>query len=149
MSKASALTVDLILTLGYRHGFGALSPFFHNLRDGRALGSRCPVCGDVRFAPRRFCMHDGAATEPHHPNGIGHIIRTTTGSVPIPLSQPAQDRIFAEVAMDGADNRVLARLLGDAAMLQPGAWVRLATPAATPPHPIQALVFVPLEGSAP
>jgi len=144
MKDHTALTVDLTLSLGYHHGFGALTPFFLALQQVRALGSRCSVCGDVRFPPRRICLHDGAPTEPHPLNGIGQVVRVTTGSVPIPLSEPTQNRIFAEVAMDGANNRVLARLSGDPALLQPGAQVRLAPlTTTTPPHPIQALVFEP------
>lgn len=144
MSEDNALVADLTLSLSYHHGFGALSPFLHALQQGQALGSRCAACSDVRFPPRRICLHDGSTTEPQPLDGTGQVVRITTGSVPIPLSSPPQEQIFAEVAMDGADNRVLGRLSGDPARLQPGARVRLAPPATTLPHPIQALAFEPI-----
>lgn len=144
MSDEPALSVDLALTLGYHHGCGALSPFLNALREGRALGSRCPKCGDVRFPPRRLCLHDRNPTEPLPLDGTGEIIRLTTGSVPVPLSVPAQEQTFAEVLMAGADNRVLARLTGDPAQFRTGAKVRLASPKNPVRHPIQSLVFEPL-----
>ncbi|MCZ4354038.1 zinc ribbon domain-containing protein [Roseovarius aestuarii] len=143
MSEDTALNVDLTLSLGYKHGFGAMSPFMRALTEGRALASRCPKCGDVRFPPRRICLNDGTQTHEHLLDGTGTVVRLTIGSVPIPLSAPAQEQIFAEVAMDGTDNRVLARLTGDPARLLAGAKVRLTPPPHTVPHPIQALVFEP------
>ncbi|SFO38122.1 Uncharacterized OB-fold protein, contains Zn-ribbon domain [Roseovarius lutimaris] len=148
MSTQTALSVDLTLSLTYHHGFGALSPFLTALQQGSLVGSRCPACGDVRFPPRRVCLHDGDATEPHQLDSTGQVIRVTVGSVPIPLSEPAQDRIFAEIAVDGTNNRVLARLSGDPTLLKRGARVRLVPPSTTkPPHPIQALIFEPIEGT--
>jgi len=144
MSDRNALSINLTLSLCYRHGFGALSPFLRALQEGQTIGSRCPTCGDVRFPPRRLCLHDGAPTEAHPLGGTGQVVRITTASVPIPLSTPAQHHIFAEVALDGADNRVLARLSGDPGRLHQGSRVRLAPTTGTPlPHPIQALVFEP------
>lgn len=141
MSEDNAMTVSLTLSLEYHHGFGALSPFLRDLQQGQALGSRCPACGDVRFPPRRICLHDGLSTEPYPLDGTGQVVRVTTGAVSIPLSEGAQDRTFAEVAMDGADNRVLARLSGNPAQLKSGARVRLVQSPTTHPHPIQALIF--------
>lgn len=136
-----ALVADLALGLRYRHGFGALSPFLRALQEGRALASRCPACDDVRFPPRRLCLHDRTPTVPHPLDGTGEVLRLTTGVTPIPLAGEAREETFAEIAMHGADNRVLARLRGGPAA--PGARVRLLAPAGELEHPIQALVFEP------
>lgn len=143
MREETALTADLRLSLRYQHGFGAMSPFFRALRCGRALGSRCPSCGDTRFPQRRICLHDGTPTEPKPLDGTGKIVRVTVGFIPIPLATPAQEQTFAEIAMDGTDNRVLARLRGESSRFYAGAMVRLASPDSSVLHPIQLLVFEP------
>ncbi|WP_417260265.1 Zn-ribbon domain-containing OB-fold protein [Celeribacter sp.] len=143
MSEDKALTVDLKLSLGYHHGFGAMSPFFRALQHGQALGSCCPKCGDARFPPRHLCLHDRTPTEPKHLDGTGKIIRVTVGSIPIPLATPTQEQAFAEIVIDGTNNRVLARLSGNPARFCPGSKVRLVPPQNAVPHPIQLLVFEP------
>ena len=144
MTNEHHLQVELALELRYKHGFGSLSPFLRLLGQGRALASRCNACGDVRFPPRRVCLHDSTDTAPHELSGSGCLVRATTGEVAIPLTEPAQILTFGEIAMDGADNRVLARLRGDPAQIRPGARVRLAPPEGQVSHPIQALVFEPI-----
>ncbi|MBW3098312.1 Zn-ribbon domain-containing OB-fold protein [Pseudohoeflea coraliihabitans] len=141
------LVARLQLNLDYTHGFGRLSPFFKALAGGRALASRCPACGDVRFPPRRLCLHDGAPTETHDLAGTGTIMRVTFTSTPIPPGTTAADEAFAEIAMHGADNRVLARLAGSPDRFCPGTSVVLHPPAGERVHPIQALVFEPNEGT--
>lgn len=143
MSEDKALTVDLQLSLGYHHGFGAMSPFLRALQHGQALGSCCPSCGDARFPPRRLCLHDGTPTEAKHLAGTGKIVRVTVGSIPIPLATTTEEQAFAEIAMDGTDNRVLARLSGNPALFCTGSKVRLVLPQNVVPHPIQSLVFEP------
>ena len=146
---AGNLVVDLGLSLSYRHGFGDLSPFFKALLEGRALASRCPACGDVRYPPRLVCPRDGTATQWQALSGEGSLTAFTIGRCRLPLGQDERDHIFGEVAMDGASNRVFARIAAAAEQLQPGVRVRLAPPVAPslappPPHPIQALVFIPI-----
>lgn len=138
------LVVDLQLTLSYRHGFGALSPFFQGLLEGRALASCCPVCGDVRFPPRLVCPHDGAATDWRALSGEGRLVSFTLGRGRLPLQHEAGEQLFGEVALDGASNRAFARIEAPAAQLRPGLRLRLMRPTTPPPHPIQALVFVPI-----
>ncbi len=136
---------ELDLHLHYRHGLGESAPFFDALADGKAVASLCPKCNDRRFPPRILCPHDRTPTESRKLSGEGVLVRFTIGAASSLLVTDGSDTVFGEVAMDGADNRVLARIEAAADSLAAGQRVRLAEPHGEVGHPIQYLVFEPIE----
>ena len=135
---------DLDLHLRYRHGFGAASPFFDALLGGEALASRCPKCDDRRFPPRQICPRDRTPTECCILSGHGTLVRFTVGSPSSLLESAGKTLVFGEVAMDGANNRVFARIeLGEEEPAE-GLLVELVPWLGNLRHPIQALVFKPV-----
>lgn len=143
-SGARYRILNLDLSLEYRHGLGATTPFFQALIAGKALASCCPTCGDVRFPPRAICFQDGSSTEEFELTGEGRLTGYTIGQPSALLNEGGKDRIFGEVAMDGANNRVFARIEATESLLAVGQRVHLARPNAELRHPIQAMVFVPI-----
>ncbi|MFX0115750.1 MAG: Zn-ribbon domain-containing OB-fold protein [Candidatus Hodarchaeota archaeon] len=41
----------------YTFRLGALSPYAKGLMDGKLLGTKCPICGDITFPPRVNCWN--------------------------------------------------------------------------------------------
>lgn len=133
------------LSLSYSHGFGAYRPFFEALIQGQVLGSRCPICDEVRFPPRMRCPTHHAGTEMTELTGYARLLSWTTGPVRLPQARDTAEQTFGLVQLDGAINSTLVRIEADAAQLKTGALLRFRPPDENGdlPHPIQALVFRP------
>jgi len=117
----AAVTIPLSMTLRYNHPLGARSPYFEGLSGGRAIASRCAVCGCGWFPPRHCC---GTGFHWEDLPGAGTVVAATDG--------------FALVAMDGARNLALAKLREPA---QAGVRVRIVQAAGPVEHPAQASLF--------
>lgn len=75
------------------------------------VGSRCPMCGDVRFPARNLCPTDLAECQPHSIRGTGVIYEVVLVELaPLGFTAPYRAgyidlddgvRIFAQVATDG------------------------------------------------
>lgn len=133
------------LSLSYSHGFGAFTPFFDALMRGRLLGSRCPVCDEVRFPPRMRCPTHRVETEMTPLTGYGRLLSWTTGPVRLPQANDTTVLTFGLVQLDGAINSTLVRIDADEAELATGALLqfkRLDENSGLS-HPIQALIFQP------
>jgi len=131
----------LSMHLEYDHGLGELTAYFDALREGKALGSRCPSCGKVSVPPRFSCADDGAATEPHPLKGVGRIAGITHTRSTLPFADAAGDHAFVLIAMDCADNLMFGRMAVGHDDVEVGAMVRLAGCEGESPHPAQAAVF--------
>ncbi|MGQ0564219.1 MAG: hypothetical protein ACT4OK_04000 [Gemmobacter sp.] len=80
---------------------GAMAPWFGGLRAGRAVASRCAICGRVACPPQRCCDCGGAVTDV-----------TLKGRATVEVRTTGADGDVALVRMDGADTRTLALLDG-------------------------------------
>lgn len=135
--------ITLALEFRYRHGFGALAPFFEALEQQRAAGTQCPRCGRCWYPPRLTCPHDFADAAwcelaPH-----GTVVQLTHGPGAIPLGAGSGDLAWGLVRLDGCDNGMLARLVDASGDVQRGTRVSLLGAETTPGHPIQHAVFAP------
>ncbi|WP_029132896.1 Zn-ribbon domain-containing OB-fold protein [Sedimenticola selenatireducens] len=134
------------LSLSYSHGFGAFTPFFDALMQGRILGSRCPVCDEVRFPPRMRCPTHHIETNMTELTGYGRLLSWTTGPIRLPQAKDTTPLTFGLVQLDGAINSTLVRIDADETQLITGALLRLQRLKENSglPHPIQALIFQPV-----
>ncbi len=135
------LPPDLSLLLTWRHGYGALTPFFEALREGRLIGARCPVCGLVTTPPRTRCGSDGAPMQQIDLPPTGIVTQLTTGAASSLLGQGPGTPTFALVQITGSDTRLLARLDVKPGQAAAGSRVRLMRCMGPVMHPVQALVF--------
>ena len=133
---------SLSMTLNWHHGLGALAPFFAALAQGRILASRCRECGHTTVPPRRRCQTDGLAMAVIDLPPTGIVRGLTMGAASRLLGLGAQDQLFAEVQVQGSDDRLLARIDPTGGAVAVGTRVRLAASGLAPVHPIQNLVFV-------
>ena len=125
---------SLKVEFDYDYSLGELRPYFDALLEGRALGSRCPQCERVNFPPRLSCNFDRQFAAWHELSGEGTIIQLTVG----------KEGVFAEIAMDGADNYCLGRLSGT--NFCPGDRVVLnVSEEASIRHPAQIAIYRPIE----
>lgn len=138
----SAAALPLELRLRYTLTAGALRPYFEALQRGQALASRCPQCRRTWFPPRLLCPYDRRGTEWIALNGRGRIVNVTSGVSRLPLAQTSAHHCFALIALEGADNVGLARVIGDVATLLPGTHVRLIASPEAAPHPAQSACFI-------
>lgn len=137
---------DMELRLTYAHGVGDLQPYFEALGHGRALASRCSVCGRVWFPPHIHCPADGGAGEWVELDGRGEIVSATRTHSRLPMAETSADHVFVLVAMDGADNAAFGRLRAgtdDPGLV--GRRVGLAGVTEAVPHPAQGTLFELLE----
>lgn len=140
---AAPRTLPLSLHLQHRMPLGELAPYFEALLAGRALATRCTVCGRSWYAPRLACPQHGLQTQWHELPGHGRVLAVTRADGPLPFRDAAPSmHSFALVAMAGADNQCFARLSPSASALQPGQTVWISRAAGDWPHPSQAAEFV-------
>lgn len=132
-------SLQLIFT--YRHAYGALQPFFDGLRQGVAVGTRCPVCGRRWYPPRMTCRYHGVPAEGVEFSGRGEIIALTSGPTKLPLADRVCETTWALVRLGEAENAIVARILADGRVAEPGAGVMLVPPTGPAPHPAQHAVF--------
>jgi len=144
LDKSGVMPINL--SLSYSHGFGAFTPFFEALMQGRVLGSRCPVCDEVRFPPRMRCPVHHTDTGMTELTGFARLLSWTTGPVRLPQASDTAVLTFGLVQLDGAINSTLVRIDADETQLTTGALLRFQRleEDSEPPHPIQALVFRPV-----
>lgn len=140
---ADAAAVELVFTWRYNHALGGLTPYFDGLLAGRAVATRCRVCGRAWFPPRLSCPDHGAAIDWTTLSGHGNIIVATRTAVALPLTERTEAAWFALIAMDGAQNATVGRLLFEGAAT-PGLRVRLERDAGAIAHPAQAACFRPI-----
>ncbi len=132
------IRIDLLLR--YEHPLGALAPYFEGLAKGRAMATRSPSNGRVWFPPRIVCPYDFSETEWIELEGTGQIVSVTMGPGRLPLTEQVGELSFALIAVDGADNLTLGRVIGEGTP-RLGSRVRLARLDEAPPHPAQAACF--------
>lgn len=139
----AAHTLALHLHLQHQMPLGELAPYFNALAAGRALATRCTVCGRSWFAPRLTCPQHGLRMQWHELPGHGRVLALTQTLTPLPFNDaPPTTHGFALVAMAGADNQCLARLSPALQGAQPGRTVWISRAAGVWPHPAQAAEFV-------
>ncbi len=128
--STNPLYFPLKVELDYSYSLGDLKPYFDALQEGRALASECPECREVKFPPRLQCDKDGKMAGWKELTGLGTVKRITAG----------RNETLALIAMDGADNLCLGRLVGKDLVV--GDRVRLERIDATDiQHPAQCAVF--------
>lgn len=136
-------TLPLRLQLQHRMPLGELAPYFAALAAGRALATRCTVCGRTWFAPRLSCPDHGPRTAWHELPGHGELVAVTHAVTGLPFVDAAPARHgFALVAMAGAENRCFARLSSTLQAARPGQTVWISRAAGDWAHPAQAAEFV-------
>lgn len=136
--------LTISLTFRYRHGFGALAPFFEALEEGRAVGTRCPRCSACWFPPRLTCPYDFADAVWCELPPYGAVRQVTHGPGSIPLSSISDEMMWALVQLDGCENSMLARLTDLSGGAKQGARVQLVGDSENEAeHPIQHAVFSP------
>lgn len=135
-------TVELIVSMRYRHRFGALVPWARGLRRGVAMATRCAACDRIWFAPRLVCSCGHGDMKWMSLSGRGTVRFVVTAMVTLPLTSRQQAWPIALIAMDGTCNAVLGRLT-QAAGATPGLRVRLVRDPGAGVHPVQQMLFVP------
>ena len=97
--------VERPIRLDYTYSPGrATSRFLKGVTEGKLLGQRCPVCGNVYIPPRGSCPIDGVATEEEvELSGTGTV--TTFCVVNIPFAGQAVEcpYVSATILLDGAN----------------------------------------------
>lgn len=142
-NAAAPHTLPLHLHLQHQMPLGELTPYFHALAAGRALATRCAVCGRSWFAPRLACPEHGWRTQWHELPGHGRVVAVTQTVTGLPFNDAgAAMHGFALVAMAGAENLCFARLAPTLPAPQPGLTVWISRAAGQWPHPSQAAEFV-------
>ena len=120
---------DMFLTINmelqYTHPFGKLSPYFDGLASGRAMASRCGICGWVWFPPHITCPEDGGKCEWLELDGNGEVISLTKTRSIIPFTEKYIDHIFVMVAVAGANNVTFGRVISSENVTSLGDKVRL------------------------
>jgi len=91
--------------LHYEHTASAgESRFLAGLADGRLLGERCPVCGQVYIPPRGACPTDGVpTTEEVELADVGTVTTFCVVNVPYPGQRVTPPYVAAAILLDGAD----------------------------------------------
>ncbi len=136
-------TLALHLHLQHQMPLGELAPYFRALAAGRALATRCTVCGRSWFAPRLACPDHGPRTQWHELPGHGRLVAVTQTQTSLPFNDNiSASHGFALVAMAGADNLCFARLAPALHAAQPGQPLWISRAAGVWPHPAQAAEFV-------
>ena len=141
--SSTELTLQAHFT--YRHGFGALTPFFKGLLQGRVLATLCETCGKKFCPPRMRCHCGGKAEDWVTTSGCGVLRQITLASAPQKPLRLDGEVAFGLIQVEGCQNLIFARLDTMANKLRPGAKVRLIETSADVVHPIERLVFGPLE----
>ena len=142
-SASAASTPEVTLTLRYTHALGVLSPYFEGLAAGRALASICTACGRTWFPPRPGCCSRAGAVQWTALTGAGRIVAGTGGGGTLPFGGGPAGEGLALIALDGADNLALGWVDGFGGEPPEGARVRLVACGRHPPHPAQAVHYVP------
>ena len=134
--------VQLSMALTWQHGLGSLTAFFAGLERGVIIGSQCTGCRHTSVPPRGRCPHDGAAMQQVELPPVGVVFGVTTGPASRLLETDGDVHIFAEVQIDGSDNRILARIDPAAGRVSTGSRVVLVQIRSRSTHPVQHLVFM-------
>ncbi len=129
------------------HTYGQLTPFFHGLRAGRLLGTRCadPGCETRAWLPpRAHCPDCLRRTEWVELPQVGQIFTHTTIEYPGALFKLSTPRPLISVAIDGVCTKPMSYLLeGTPRIGMPvRAWFRTDGPTNT----ILDLAWVPTGG---
>ncbi|MBX6765871.1 MAG: OB-fold domain-containing protein [Actinomadura rubrobrunea] len=99
--------------LEYRlRGGRALDRFLAGIAEGRILGHRCPVCGQVIVPMKGLCPRDGVPTsEEVEVADTGTVTTFAVNNLPDPRA-PDVPFVSAYVLLDGADLTMLALVAG-------------------------------------
>ena len=127
---------SLRVVLDYTYSLGDLQPYFDGLRNGVAMATRCSTCKRTCLPPRLICERDGNRTSWFQLDGTGTVVA---------LTEQANGDIFALVKMDGADNRVLARV--ESAGLKEDDRVEIMVRQSSSEHPANLIGFKTIEGN--
>lgn len=134
-------SIPLSLTLRYDHPLGEIAPYFRGLEEGRAVAARCRVCGRTWFPPRAACPEHGRSTEWVELSGRGRTVSVTITTTSLPFEGVVAQRVFALIALDGAENLAFGRLGVEPAAARAGLRVRLVRAPGSWSHPAQAAWF--------
>lgn len=138
----AADVVKLPLALLHRHPLGELTPYFRGLQAGRAVATRCPTCGRTWFPPRLDCPEHGGGVQWVELSGRAQVVSVTVTQGVLPFGSETARRVFALVALEGAENLAFARLAGAAEFAGSGAWTWISRAVGVWPHPAQSACFV-------
>ncbi|MEU6039607.1 OB-fold domain-containing protein [Actinomadura sp. NPDC047616] len=99
--------------LEYRLRAGrALDRFLEGIAEGRLLGHRCPVCGQVIVPMKGLCPRDGVpTTEEVEVADTGTVTTFAVNNLPDPRA-PEVPFVSAYILLDGADLTMLALVAG-------------------------------------
>ena len=142
MRNADKDTVELHLSLRHSHPFGELAPYFRGLLAGRAMATRCGLCARTWFPPRLDCADHGPGMQWVELPGSGRVVEVTLTDSALPFGRESMPRVFALVALDGAENLAFARLADTAQPALPGQTVWISRAPGDWPHPSQAACYV-------
>ena len=117
LDEASQVTAGMTITpvrLHYEHTASpGESAYLRGLAEGRLLGQRCGVCGQVYFPPRGTCPADGVPThdEVELPDN-GTVTSFCIVNVGYPGQRVTPPYVAAAVLLDGADIAFQHLILG-------------------------------------
>ena len=131
------------VTLRYAHALGGLAPYLEGLTAGRAVASVCAACGRTWFPPRLGCCSRSGPARWTTLAGTGRVVAGTSGGGTLPFGGGPAGEGLALIALDGADNLALGWVDGFGGAPPEGARVRIVTGGDCPPHPVQAVRFIP------
>jgi hypothetical protein len=117
LDEASQVTAGMIITPVRLHYMHTASPgesaYLRGLAEGRLLGQRCGVCGQVYVPPRGTCPADGVPThdEVELPDS-GTVTSFCIVNVGYPGQRVTPPYVAAAVLLDGADIAFQHLILG-------------------------------------
>lgn len=135
------LSYPLGVCLDYRVHPGWHRPYLDGLLKGEAIAACCGGCGRTTFPPNRTCRCGARAVIWTKLSGRGTIVAMTRGRGVLPLGETVRDRIFALIAMDGADNSAFGRLDGTPEVIPADTRVSLVTASEPAGFPTQTACF--------
>lgn len=113
MSDTEIFEAEIKDVYHYRLSYGGQSPYFHGLKRGRLVASRCSGCGFTWLPLRPICSKCYGEAGQIELNGEGEILTTITLPVaPKHLKHLGGQVATALVKPDGADTCIKAFVVG-------------------------------------
>ncbi len=125
MSGTEIFELEVQDVYHYRLSYGGQSSYFHGLKSGHMIGSKCAGCGFVWVPPRPICSRCYEPAEPHALSGRGEVL--TCILLPQPpehLRHLGEQTATALIRPDGADTCIKAFVVTDGDCLRRGSRVQ-------------------------